>query len=296
MSHLPPSFPPSSGRREGPSDADEPDAPFDGAGDDEHEVVQRDVEAAPVVRPHSRVSTGLEERLAERRRARRRLRIRAVIAFAVGIVLVAAAAYVLLVSEWVALRADDVEVEGTNEIVTSEQVMEIVAAYDGTPLLRLDTGGLRSQLLEVVGVLDATVHRDLPHGLVVTIEPRVPVATVEDDDRYVLLDAEGVELARTKGPAEGVPVIEVPVGTEATADAVDAVLTVMAALPPELLEQVAHASATTAHEVEFELDSGATVVWGSAEENALKAEVLMTLLQVEASVYDVSAPRSPVTS
>ena len=41
---------------------------------------------------------------------------------------------------------------------------------------------------------------------------------------------------------------------------------------------------------------GATVKWGDATESDLKAAVLQTLRQVGASTYDVSAPRSPVTS
>jgi cell division protein FtsQ len=40
---------------------------------------------------------------------------------------------------------------------------------------------------------------------------------------------------------------------------------------------------------------GATVVWGSDGESALKAEVLVKLLAHPARVYDVSVPGQPVT-
>ena len=146
-----------------------------------------------------------------------------------------------------------------------------------------------------MGVLDVTVQREFPHGLHITIEPRVPVASVKEDGEFVLLDRDGVELSRTAERPDGVPLVSVPVGSADTAAALQAVLDVMAALPSDILAQVADASARTAFEVEFELDSGARVVWGSAEENALKSEVLAALLPVPAQVYDVSAPLSPIT-
>lgn len=239
--------------------------------------------------------TGLTDRLAERQRARRRLRIRSIVAVATAVLLIAGAGYVLLASPWLALRAGAIEVAGTNEIATTEEVLAVVTPAQGQPLLRVDTAALREQLLEIAGVRDATVERAFPHGLVVTIEPRVPVATVAQDGGFVLLDSDGVALVTTDAPAEGVPVVEVPLGTEDTAAALDAVLTVMAALPAGILQQVASASATTAHEVEFVLDSGARVVWGSAEENDLKSAALEILLPVDAEVYDVSAPLSPIT-
>ena len=44
------------------------------------------------------------------------------------------------------------------------------------------------------------------------------------------------------------------------------------------------------------LEGGRTLVWGSAEESELKAEVAAALFaSVEAEVYDVSAPRHPTT-
>ncbi|WP_420110728.1 cell division protein FtsQ/DivIB [Pseudactinotalea sp.] len=252
------------------------------------DLVERGRTGEPVV-------TGLSDRLAERQRARRRLRIRAIVAAVIAALLLVGAGYVLLASPLVALKVDEVQVSGANEIASAEEVLAVAQRYDGQPLLRLDTGGLREELLTIVGVREATVQREFPHGLAITIEPRVPVATVEHEGGYVLLDADGVELAATEEPHDGVPVVQVPVGTEATADALDAVLTVMAALPQGILERVATASATSAHEVEFELSDGARVVWGSADDNDLKAAVLESLLPVEAELYDVSAPLSPIT-
>lgn len=285
---LPPSFPPRDAGRAGIEVADR---------DSGVEVVGRDVgvEELAEAAVDDRVSDRLVDRLEERRRARRRLRVRALVLWVVAALVVCGAAYVVLASPLLALRADDVELQGTDEIAPAEDVLEVVEPFDGVPLLRLDTPAIRAELLELPGVLDATVRRDFPHGLIVTVVPRTPVATVEEDGGFVVLDAEGVELARDDEPREGIPVVAVPVGSDATAEALTAVLTAMDALPADLLEQVAEVSAATAYEVTFELDSGAQVVWGSAEDSDLKAAVLADLLQVPASVYDVSAPLSPIT-
>jgi len=43
------------------------------------------------------------------------------------------------------------------------------------------------------------------------------------------------------------------------------------------------------------LSSGASVVWGNNQDNALKARVLATLMTTTASIYDVSSPHRPTT-
>ena len=69
-------------------------------------------------------------------------------------------------------------------------------------------------------------------------------------------------------------------------------------LPADLLARVATVTAETPDDVRLELAEGATVVWGSAEESALKSTVLGRLMQAAppdtVGRYDVSAPLSPV--
>lgn len=295
MSGRPPSFPPS-----GRTAVDERRR---GGGGEPVRATGEAVEA-PRTRPTgvrrvggapARVSGGLEDRLAERQRARRRLRVRALVVAGVVALLLGGGAYVSLFSPVLALQGEEITITGTDEIASERDVLALVEPYEGEPLLRIDTVGLREELLEVTGVLDVVVMRDFPNGLTVAVEPRVPVATVEEDGEFVLLDGEGVVLARTESPREGVPQVQVPVGTEDTAAALTAVLSVMAALPPSLLGEVTEASAASSFEVEFTLDQGSTVIWGSAEDNALKVAALEVLLQIDAEVYDVSAPESPIT-
>lgn len=242
-----------------------------------------------------RVSTQLAQRLAERRRALRRMRLRTV-AIVTGVVAaVAAVVYLVAFSPALALRAEEVQVLGAGDLVDTAALTEVTDAYAGEPLVRLSTGDLADQAGEVTGVLDAKVSRQWPRGLQVHITPREPVAAVPHEDGYLVLDAQAVELDLTDEPLDGLPVVDVEVGSDSAAAALDAVVTVLGELPPELFDEVAGAGASSSHQVELELADGSQVVWGSAEEGELKASVLSTLRQVPAGVYDVSAPRHPIT-
>lgn len=245
--------------------------------------------------PPRRISTQFGARLAERRRALRRLRWRTIAIVAAAVLAVAAVVYLVLFSPVLALRAQEVRITGASDLVEVDQIHDLLAAHDGQPLVRLDTTALAREVEQVTGVLSANLVREWPHGVQVQITPRIPVATVPEDGEYLVLDGDAVELQVTAEPREDLPLVEVEVGTETSAASLEAVVTVLGALPPELFEQVGAAGAASPDQVELELTDGAVVVWGSAEENELKAAVLTTLRQVPAEVYDVSAPRNPIT-
>ncbi|GEN79234.1 cell division protein FtsQ/DivIB [Actinotalea fermentans] len=263
------------------------------------------------------------ERFAERARLRRRLTRRRAVWSAVGVVAAVALGWLAFLSPVLALDVTAVEVVGEGTVVDPASVLAVVAAYDGTPLPRLDTVELRRGVLDVPGVRAAEVARDWPHGLRITLVSREPVAAVpapsEDaaaaadqgghgapaaDQQagqaagYLLLDVEGVQVGRAAEPPVGLPVVNVPPDDE-DARAMTAVLAVLESLPPELAEQVSAAGAASEDTVSLTLADGARVEWGSAEQSALKARVLLTLRAAPASagaaVFDVAAPTMPIT-
>lgn len=241
----------------------------------------------------------LEPAYAARDAARRRvLLVRTGIA-AGAAALLALTGWLTLLSPVLALDPAEVNVVGGSAYVDTAAVVAVAAAQEGTPLLRLDTATVRDQVAAMPGVLQASVDRDLPRGLTITVVAREPVALVAQDAATVqLVGSDGVVIATT--PVEqapvGLPTLAVDMATTGAGTAVNDVLAVLADLPPELLGQMASAGATGPGNVRFELVDGAQVVWGSASDNALKAAVLTTLLQVGASTYDVSTPETPITS
>jgi cell division protein FtsQ len=254
------------------------------------------------------VSERSAERFAERARARRRLAVRQLVIGASVLVTVGGLAWLLLLSPVLALDPARVAISGAGTVVAVDQVVAVVGERATTPLPRLDTVALRDDVLDVPGVREARVMRDWPRGLVVELVSREPVAAVPEPvpasatspdgpvAGFALLDMDGVQVGRVDVPPEGLPVVQVPVGEART---LGAVLTVLEALPPDLLEQVATVAAESQDTVTMTLRDDAQVVWGSAQETALKIAVLQALRAAPASagseIFDVSAPTLPIT-
>ncbi len=267
---------------------------------------------APATRP---TVLATAERFAERRRLRRRLTRRRVAWSAAGLGAVGVLGWVTFFAPVLALDLAQVEVVGEGTVVDPATVLAVVAEYDGTPLPRLDTVELRRGVLDVPGVRAAEVARDWPRGLLITLVSREPVAAVPAPTAasdaagapsnggappagYLLLDVEGVQVGRSADAPAGLPVVGVPVD-DRDARAMTAVLAVLQSLPPELASQVAAAGATSEDAVSLTLTDGARVEWGSAEQSALKARVVLTLraapASADAAVFDVAAPTTPIT-
>lgn len=249
----------------------------------------------PVLRP---TVLATAERFAERSRLRRRLTWRRIAWTAAGATLVLGLGWLTFFSPVLALELAQVEVVGEGTVVDPAAVLAVVGEHEGTPLPRLDTVGLRRDVLDVPGVRAAEVARDWPHGLRITLVSREPVAATPGSEGFWLLDTEGVQVGRSAEPPAGLPVVQVPAQDEG-ARAMTAVLAVLESLPPEIAEQVVGAGAESEDTVALALADGARVEWGSAEQSALKARVLLTLRGAPASagaaVFDVSAPTMPIT-
>ncbi|MDO5494100.1 MAG: FtsQ-type POTRA domain-containing protein [bacterium] len=258
-------------------------------------VVHDDDDAPAAVPPPSPVAP-INERIRERERAARRTFWRRAAIWAGVVLAVAGVVYALFFSPLFALAADEIEVGAEPGRVDADAARQLAGEWVGTPLPRLDAGGLREEIRQIPTVQEATVHRVWPQGLAIHLTPRTPVAAVPVEGGMQLFDAEGVDLGMVPELPAGVPVAEVPLGEETAALLAD-IAAVMGRIPPELMQEIATVRAESQDAIEFGLHSGAVVRWGGNTENELKAAVLATLLsEVEAALYDVSSPRSPITA
>ena len=261
---------------------------------------RRDVE--PAARQSGRgrdrvVSSGLTERLSERRRALRTLRLHR-LGTALGLLGAAAVlVWAVAFSPLLALRSGDVTVTGSDGTVQAADVQRIVAAHEGISLVRLDPAAVGREVADsLVRVRTARVTRSWPHGLRVDLTMRRPIAVHEVEQGYEVLDSEAVVLETVPAPPSGLVTIAGQDGAEPDARAVSAVTGVVGSLDAETLARVARGSAGATGQVTLVLSDGARVRWGDASESALKARVLKVLLSQRASVYDVSSPHAPTTS
>jgi cell division protein FtsQ len=216
-----------------------------------------------------------------------------------AVALVAGLFAVLLFTPLVAVRT--ITVEGTH-LLPAGQVASALDPVRGKPLATVGTEDVERLLDQFVQVKSARALAVPPSTLVVEIVERVPVALVKQGGKLTVVDGDGVVLGDATATSQySVPVIDgsaMPMG-QAVFRSVTAVL---AALPPDVLGQLATASAQSPDSVELKLSDGRTVVWGNADDRELKARVLQALMkatpekgQPAPQVFDVSTPRHPVT-
>ena len=225
------------------------------------------------------------------KRSRRRRLIWSVVGGAVValVAIVAVGAY----SPLMALR--EVRIEGAQRIPVATLQAEF-ADIMGTPLSLIESADVH-EALDGFPLIETYATEAIPPGtLVVRIVERTPIGVVDTGSGLELVDAAGVVIDRPAERPDGQPLVVADGGI--AGPGFRAVAAVVRSLPPEVRAQLTQATAATADDVQLELAGGASVVWGSAEGSAFKADVLGALMLAAppdtVTLYDVSAPTSPV--
>ncbi|HYJ67099.1 MAG TPA: FtsQ-type POTRA domain-containing protein [Nocardioidaceae bacterium] len=202
-------------------------------------------------------------------------------------------AWVVYGSTW--LGVTSVEIEGTSYLTPSE-VRRVAAIEDDTPLARLDLDAVEDRVAELPAVADVDVRRDWPNGVRIVIEEREAVAVVRQDGEYQAMDAEGVLFRTYRRPPHRLPLVRAgQLEERGSEDALHEVASVVGSLDRPIAREVDHVEVASMDAIELVLSNGDEVRWGSSAQSDLKARVLATLLEVDASVYDVSVPEQPTT-
>jgi cell division protein FtsQ len=232
-----------------------------------------------------------ETRFQQRQRHRRLAALRPAL-IAVGVLAVATfVGWVVFFSPW--LTVDSVKVDGLWTL-RQQQVLSAAQVPIGTPLMRVDLNAIEQRVEAVRAVDSASVHRSWPHTITITVSERQPLAAIDEQGAWWVMDHEGVLFRRTQGPLGHLPVVKL--GPKADTAARQEVASVIAALPGSVLGDVHRLTARTMDSITLDLAGGKKVIWGSAAESARKVQVLGVLLKdVDASTYDVSVPEQPTT-
>lgn len=248
--------------------------------------------AAARERRHAARDRRRYERAEVRRFTRHRRARRITLAVVAGVVAVLTTlVLVAIYSPLLALRT--IVIEGTGRI-DAGQVQEALSTQLETPLALLDYDGVTEDLSRFPLIRSYTTRTVPPDTLVVSIVERQPVATVQRGDGFELVDPAGVTIERAAERVGGVPLMEFPDGDDG-GRAFDAAVSVLLALPADLLPQVDVVSARTADDVTLRLTGvGQSVVWGSSEDSERKARLLAALrANTDPELpgeFDVSAP------
>ncbi|WP_423465103.1 cell division protein FtsQ/DivIB [Promicromonospora sp. MS192] len=246
------------------------------------------------------VSDRLADRLAERTAMARHRFLRRLGWSIASVAALAGLVWAAFFSPLLALDPEQVRVTGQGTTIDVGQVRDAVTGRAGVPLPRIDTVGLREEILAMNAVKNVQIERVWPDGLAVTLTSREPVAAVpQQGGLHALMDAEGVQVATVKEVPDGLPSIAVSLSDgEAGHRAMDAALAVLGALPPKLAADISTVSAATQDDVRTTLSDGRVIRWGSGDQVELKIRVAQALLRAEpsATTIDVSSPALPVTN
>ncbi len=244
--------------------------------------------------------TGTQPAAPPRTRTRWRTPWRAAILALAGLAVIAGIGWVLVGSRMLVVRS--ITVTGTH-LVSPAQVLAAADVPLGTPLLRVDAGQVARRVEAIRQVASATVARDWPDHLVITVRERVPVVAVRTTGGYDLVDPSGVIVTWAGTRPAGMPLFETSLPDSALHGDPALALTsaVLAELPSWLARSVTAVAVTgtagsaAQNQVTLYLSDHATVVWGGTDRAREKGEELAILMRDPASYYDVSAPGTAVT-
>lgn len=230
-------------------------------------------------------------RFARRQWLRRWLVWRYVIGSVLLVVLAVTGVWLVFFSSTLTVKHVDVQGES---LLSQQQILDAAGVPAGAHLVQLDLGALRTRVAGLAAVRRVDVSREWPDGVLIKVTERRPVAVVQLGGRYQAMDDQGVLFRTYQRPPPGLPrvVSTATVGSQALAEAAR----VIASLPSGLAARVDHVGVRGIDQVTLTMRSGATVLWGSDAQSALKAEVLVRLLAQPGHTYDVSVPGQPVTS
>jgi cell division protein FtsQ len=239
-------------------------------------------------------------------RTRRRTPWRAAFLALAVVAIAGGVAWALLGNRLLVVRS--VTVTGTH-LVTQAQVIAAADVPLGTSLVGVDTGQVARRVETIRQVASATVSKDWPDHLAITVHERVPVVAVRmAGGGFDLVDPTGVIVRWSAADPAGLPLYTTSVaGSALHGDpALATVAAVLAELSPALSGQVADVgveqvasgpgvTASEAYQVLLSLRDGKTVLWGGTGSAAQKNRELAILIHGSATYLDVSAPGTVVT-
>jgi cell division protein FtsQ len=242
---------------------------------------------ATLRRNASRQSPTRRTRRAQKRRSRRRKAL-ALVAIMLVLALLGGSLWTMYFST--VLVTKRVNVIGTSEL-TAAQVSLAAQVPLGVPLARQDLDAITQRTTALPAVETATVIRDWPSTITVTVVERRPILGVRQPDGYVIVDKSGVAYETRQVLPRRVVLAVVNPGDKLL---LTEMATVAAALPSKLRGSVDRMTASNRDAIALVLESGQTVTWGGSSDSKLKAQIVTALLKRKPnSAIDVSSPHNP---
>lgn len=241
-------------------------------------------------RPARSATVRTQARFARRQWVRRWLTWRYLLGAVLLVGLVAFSIYAVYFSPW--LRLEEAEVTGESQ-VTEEHVLRVAAIPEGDPLVRVDLESIEKRVRGIEEVKDVEVSRQWPHGVLIEVTERVPIAVFARAGGFTQIDDEGETFGLIDEVPPGLPIVETDRTAGNDQNEYAEAAAVITSLPESITTIIDHIEVSSVDDIRLVLDGDREVLWGSADNSEDKAAVLTDLLQEKARVYDVSVPGMP---
>lgn len=182
-----------------------------------------------------------------------------------------------------AMPVDAVSVEGAVNL-PAEEVEALSGIEAGTPMGRVDVRGAAHRVAGNPWVDSATVKRQWPNAVDITVVEHTPVAWLDQSGEPHLINSEGKDFVVAQPPVGAVQLTGI--GDEQMREAVE----VAAAITDPARPQVRELTTDGAHNFVLKVEGDRTVVWGAAQDNRNKALALETVLQLPGQSFNISNP------
>jgi len=218
---------------------------------------------------------------------RRRRRLRRFVVLVLAVVLVVYLAWLIGASRTFGVR--QIQVDGI-ALVSADDVIAASGISIGEPLVKVSQSGVNVNITgNILEVQSVKVSKYLSGTVVLHVTERTAIYQVAVGDSFGMVSADGT-VFHLGDMTNGLLTCQVAVGDS---DLLADIATVVLALPADLIPHVEFMTASSQDSISLQLDASRQVIWGSAAQSDLKAQVLTALLSVPGHVYDISAPASP---
>lgn len=205
---------------------------------------------------------------------------------------------VIAVLGWVATSSPlfcvrHVEVAG-NSTVTTDAILQAAAVPEGLPLAQVDAVAVSQRVSAIPGLGRTDVTVGLPDTVRIRVAERTAVFVVAMQGGFAWIDPVGIHFHDSPARPAGIPLAEASLDDQRL---LGDVATVVGALPSRLTPKVSRVVAQTRDSIVIHVADGPTIVWGSADESALKSQVADSLSKAQPGCrsIDVTSPTHPTT-
>ncbi|MDR3152389.1 MAG: cell division protein FtsQ/DivIB [Bifidobacteriaceae bacterium] len=204
--------------------------------------------------------------------------------------------WIVFISPVFALSKNHINITGTGKYIEAQSVINSLNKYIGTPITILNIRDLEKEIFLQNGVASVDIERLWINGLSVKIVQSVPLAYIEFDKQFILLDKDGKTTQINAKPYNDFPQISFLDGDKLTQPFI---LKALSEFSQEFRKNIFQISAKTFDSITTKLNDGKTVIWGSNEYISKKEAIVKKILEnsklmSDKRVVDISATYKPI--